>query len=104
MLLGKQIDGVWHTSVVVGGVEHFFGEQAGESTDCWGEEGKTEQPFVCEEWAGVMSYLRDPFGRLPYLQSAGDQGEGDMQHAAFYLPFEKPLSQSYAAPCPHHAL
>eukprot|EP00195_Chlamydomonas_chlamydogama_P013900 CAMPEP_0202902562 /NCGR_PEP_ID=MMETSP1392-20130828/16921_1 /ASSEMBLY_ACC=CAM_ASM_000868 /TAXON_ID=225041 /ORGANISM="Chlamydomonas chlamydogama, Strain SAG 11-48b" /LENGTH=239 /DNA_ID=CAMNT_0049589343 /DNA_START=132 /DNA_END=853 /DNA_ORIENTATION=+ len=25
MLLGKQIEGVWHTGVVVGGVEHFFG-------------------------------------------------------------------------------
>ncbi|GAX84150.1 hypothetical protein CEUSTIGMA_g11573.t1 [Chlamydomonas eustigma] len=25
MLLGKQIEGVWHTAVVVGGVEHFFG-------------------------------------------------------------------------------
>ena len=25
MLLGKQIDGIWHTSVVIGGVEHFFG-------------------------------------------------------------------------------
>ena len=25
MLLGKQIDGVWHTSVVVGGTEFFFG-------------------------------------------------------------------------------
>jgi hypothetical protein len=25
MLLGKQIDGIWHTAVVVGGVEIFFG-------------------------------------------------------------------------------
>ncbi|KAG2500934.1 hypothetical protein HYH03_000759 [Edaphochlamys debaryana] len=25
MLLGRQIDGVWHTGVVVGGVEYFFG-------------------------------------------------------------------------------
>ena len=24
--LGKQIEGVWHTSVVVGNVEHFFGQ------------------------------------------------------------------------------
>jgi hypothetical protein len=24
-LLGQQVDGVWHTAVVVGGVEHFFG-------------------------------------------------------------------------------
>ena len=25
MFLGKQIDGVWHTSIVVYGVEYYFG-------------------------------------------------------------------------------